>query len=193
MLILRYARRRAFFDRLPRENHPYTLRKAPNYMNTKPLFKSLVTGLVAGIVVYGILAPQVIHADVQNITSGIEAGTLVKDGRLTVCKLDKSHYEVVKKVKMVITGYSSTPDQTDDTPFLTASQKHVEDGIIAINGLPFGTKVRIPSLYGDKVFTVEDRMNSRYGQLKRADIWFENTKDAINFGAKSAHIEILES
>ncbi len=162
-------------------------------MNKKPLFKALATGFVAGIILYGILAPQVITADVNNSSSALSTATLVKDGRLTICKLDKSNYEVVKTIKMTITAYSSTVDQTDDTPFLTASQKQVADGIIAINGLPFGTKVRIPSLYGEKIFTVEDRMNSRYGKLKRADIWFESTQDAIKFGAKFAHIEILES
>ena len=90
------------------------------------------------------------------------------------------------------TGYSSTEDQTDDSPFITASGAHVEDGIVAINGLPFGTKVRIPDLYGDKVFTVEDRMHERMGNA-HADIWFADRHEAVEFGARFAKIEILES
>ena len=165
---------------------------SPKPMNKKPLFKALATGFVAGIVLYGILAPQVINANTINLKSAIASATLVHNGRLTVCKLDKSHYEVVKTVKMTITAYSSTVDQTDDTPFLTASQKHVQDGFIAINGLKFGTKVRIPELYGEKVFTVEDRMHPRKG-TRHADIWFEEYRDAKNFGVKFSEIEILES
>jgi 3D (Asp-Asp-Asp) domain-containing protein len=101
-------------------------------------------------------------------------------------------FEVVKKVKMIVTAYSSTPDQTDDSPFITASNKRVADGIIANNMLPFGTKVRIPELYGDKIFVVEDRMHRRKG-LYHADIWMEEYQDAKNFGAKITYIEVIES
>jgi 3D (Asp-Asp-Asp) domain-containing protein len=93
---------------------------------------------------------------------------------------------------MMVTAYSSTPDQTDDTPFITASGKHVADGIIANNMLPFGTKVRFPALYGDKIFVVQDRMHSRKG-LYHADIWFADTQEAKEFGAKITNIEVLES
>lgn len=94
------------------------------------------------------------------------------------------------------TGYSSTPDQTDDTPFITASGTYVRDGIIAanfsINGrrVPFGTKVRIPEIYGDKVFLVEDRMNSRY--TNNLDVWFPERSLAKEFGSKRVVIEVVE-
>ena len=56
-------------------------------------------------------------------------------------------------------GYSSTHDQTDDTPFITASGTYVRDGVVAANFLPIGTVIKIPDLYGNKTFVVEDRMN----------------------------------
>jgi len=59
---------------------------------------------------------------------------------------------IVKRVKVVLTGYSSTFAQTDDTPFITANGTYVHDGIVANNGLPFGTQIKIPDIYGDKVF-----------------------------------------
>ncbi len=62
---------------------------------------------------------------------------------------------------MRITAYSSTVDQTDSTPFITANGVHVHDGVVATNALPFGTQIKIPALFGDKVFTVEDRMARR--------------------------------
>ena len=98
---------------------------------------------------------------------------------------------VVEKIKMVITAYSSTVEQTDSTPFITASGKRVADGIVANNLLPFGTKVRIPDLYGDKVFVVQDRMNKRKGDF-HLDIWMPTYQKAKNFGAEVAYIEVLQ-
>jgi 3D (Asp-Asp-Asp) domain-containing protein len=95
-----------------------------------------------------------------------------------------------KFIEVEITAYSSTEDQTDDTPFIAASGKHVYDGMVAANFLPFGTKIKIPELFGDKIFTVDDRMNKRY--QNRVDIWYSETVDAIKFGIQKAKIEILE-
>ncbi len=97
----------------------------------------------------------------------------------------------VQKIRVVITAYSSTESQTDSTPFITASGSWVEDGIVANNLLPFGTKIRIPEIYGDKVFTVEDRMHWRKGYY-HVDIWFPEYWQAKTFGAKNAYIEVLE-
>lgn len=99
--------------------------------------------------------------------------------------------EADKVVNAVFTAYTSTPDQTDSDPFIAASGKHVYDGMIAANWLPFGTKIKIPSLYGDKIFTVDDRMNPRYG-YGRMDIWLNASKaEARQFGVKRVEIEIF--
>ncbi len=95
-----------------------------------------------------------------------------------------------KTMKVVLTAYSSTPDQTDGTPFITASNTRVRDGIVAANFLDFGTKVKIPSLFGDKVFTVEDRMAKKHND--KIDIWFPEKYLAKNFGVKEAEVVILE-
>ncbi|MFA5228305.1 MAG: hypothetical protein WC446_00885 [Candidatus Paceibacterota bacterium] len=94
-------------------------------------------------------------------------------------------------VKVIITAYSSTVWQTDDTPFITASGTYVKEGIIANNMLPFGTEIKIPEYFGDKIFVVEDRMNKRKGPYW-IDIWFETIEEAKEFGIKEAYIEILE-
>lgn len=92
---------------------------------------------------------------------------------------------------VAITAYSSTPEQTDDSPFIMANGKHVYDGAVAANFLPFGTLVRFPDLFGDKVFVVEDRMHKRFS--KRMDIWMPKTSDARVFGLKRSRVEILAS
>jgi len=98
---------------------------------------------------------------------------------------------VTKEIRVVMTGYSSTPEETDSTPFITANGTMVKDGIVANNLFPFGTRIRIPELYGDKVFVVEDRMSWKKGYY-HVDIWFSSKTEALDFGAKRTHIEVLE-
>ena len=99
--------------------------------------------------------------------------------------------KVVKVKTVLMTAYSSTRDQTDGDPFTTASGQRVKDGIIAMNGVPFGTKVRIPEKFGSKVFVVQDRMHARYGS-SRGDIWMKTRNDAKQWGVKRVKVEILK-
>jgi len=89
---------------------------------------------------------------------------------------------------VLVTAYSSTPDQTDDTPFYTANGAHVSDSIVAANFLKFGTKVRFPDYFGDKEFSVEDRMNARFPN--HMDIWFPTRAAAMAFGLRKLKVEI---
>jgi hypothetical protein len=76
----------------------------------------------------------------------------------------------LRTLNVFATAYSSDPYQTDATPCIPAMnfdlcEHYLTYGMedtIAANFLRLGTKVRFPELYGDKVFTVRDRMNSRY-------------------------------
>jgi 3D (Asp-Asp-Asp) domain-containing protein len=94
-----------------------------------------------------------------------------------------------RNITATLFSYSSTVGQTDASPFTTASGEQVRDGIIANNCLPFGTKVTIPELYGDKVFTVADRMALRYG-CNTFDIWQTSTAAAKQFGKQVAVVEV---
>ncbi|OGF27868.1 hypothetical protein A2477_01575 [Candidatus Falkowbacteria bacterium RIFOXYC2_FULL_47_12] len=92
-----------------------------------------------------------------------------------------------------ITSYNSEAGQTDDSPCITANGFNVcEHGIedtIAANFLKFGTKVRMPALFGDRVFMVRDRMNERYSD--RVDVWMVNKADSKAFGVRRAEIQVL--
>jgi len=96
----------------------------------------------------------------------------------------------VKEITVSVTGYSSTPDQTDDSPFIVANGTAVHDGVVAANFLPFGTKIKISGVFGEKVFTVEDRMHRRFKQ--RIDVWFPDRQSALKFGYKTLKVQILE-
>lgn len=100
--------------------------------------------------------------------------------------------KIVKRIKALVTAYSSTQDQTDDTPLITASGSKVKNGIVANNLLPFGTKIKIPKLYGDKVFVVQDRMNKRKSS-NHFDVWMNDRYTALDFGVQIAEVEVLQN
>ena len=97
---------------------------------------------------------------------------------------------IKKTMTLKASAYSSTVDQTDGDPFTTANGTRVADGIIAMNGVPFGTKIRIPDYFGDKVFTVTDRMNAKWGST-RIDIWMPTRAQAIQWGVRTVTINIV--
>ena len=100
--------------------------------------------------------------------------------------------QVIREMNVVITAYSSSTFETDSDPFITAAGTWVREGVVANNILPFGTKIRIPEIYEDKIFVVEDRMHWKKGNY-HIDIWFPSYWEAKNFGSKRTYIEILES
>jgi len=146
-----------------------------------PLTGSIFAGILISVCLLAMIMPRITDADFANATNASYVAKAANEAR-----------KVAKTIKVVITAYSSTPEETDETPFITASGKSVSDGIIANNMLPIGTKIRIPSLYGSKVFVVEDRMNRRKSDY-HIDIWMASKPLAVNFGVKTADIEVLEN
>jgi len=98
---------------------------------------------------------------------------------------------VVDQRWVIVTGYSSTEDQSDSTPFITASGSRVNDGTVACNFLRFGTRVRFPDIYGDKIFVVKDRMALKNSH--KIDVWFTSRGEAIQFGVRQLRVEVLET
>lgn len=105
---------------------------------------------------------------------------------------DVAQYEIKKTIRLTVTAYSSTVDQTDGDPWTTASGATVRDGIIAHNVLPFGTRVRFPDVFGEKVFIVQDRLSPRKGYYI-ADIWMPTREQAKAWGAPILKMEVLGS
>lgn len=121
---------------------------------------------------------------VATVPSKLKAATAAK------VTATKATVPVSGKVYTVTsTAYSSTVDQTDSNPFITASGSHVHWGTIACNFLPFGTKVMFPDYFGNQVFTVEDRTAKKFSG--RADIWFPSRGEAIQFGKKTLRMVVL--
>ncbi|MBI4779659.1 3D domain-containing protein [Candidatus Falkowbacteria bacterium] len=126
----------------------------------------------------------------DQIVQDIATGIMEFNGKLPESKaanIDFSQH-------VTITAYNSEAGQTDNSPCITANGFNVcDNGVedtIAANFLPFGSKVKIPELFGDRVFVVRDRMNKRFSN--RVDVWMIKRPDAVKFGVKVARIEVLK-
>jgi 3D (Asp-Asp-Asp) domain-containing protein len=156
------------------------------------LFIIVISGILFGFSFPEILnAPQA-EADFLQISLKDLGEMAIVEGNslLAISNPTNPESQPARIIKVVVTGYSSTEDQTDSDPFITAAGTWVRDGIIANNFFPLGTKIKIPELFGDKVFVVEDRMSWEKGNY-HIDIWFPDYWQALNFGAKRTYIEVL--
>ena len=155
-------------------------------LNTENVATGLAVSFLVGIAVLGLR----LDAEAEPPSIG-ERIVIAQSISLLPISSPKTPARVAKTVNVIVTAYSSTPDQTDDTPFITASGNWVRDGIVATNILPMGTKIKIPEVYGDRIFVVDDRMHPR--KKVNVDVWFSSYTEAKNFGVKRTYIEVLES
>lgn len=152
------------------------------------------------ILVFAVLFPIITNADREHeqiLPDGQTIALIIeqmKNETRPYGRLPESSEAPPRRVYSIpITAYTSEIGQTDDTPCITASGLDVcqrnEENVVAANFLPIGTRVRIPDLYGDRVFYVEDRMNKRYHY--KMDIWMKEKKAAKQFGVKYLTIEVF--
>jgi len=100
--------------------------------------------------------------------------------------------------KVIVTAYTSRECETDNTPFITASNKRVQNGYIAVSRdilkiAPYGTKVYLDIVgknkYRSGFYIVEDTMHKR--KKNWVDIWFADLKDAKEFGIKKGKLFVF--
>ena len=96
-------------------------------------------------------------------------------------------YESKGKIEVSVSAYTPTHKECDSTPLITASNKKVRKGIVALSrdlerkfNLRFGDKIK---LYGIGTFEFQDRMHKRW--KKRVDVFMWNKKKAFEFGRKN--------
>lgn len=95
---------------------------------------------------------------------------------------------------VTVSAYSPTEEECDEDPYITAYQKPVKEGTIAISrdleeelGWGIGDKVYLTGL---GVFEVWDRMHPKW--KKKVDIFFHDTEKAVSFGVKQAKVLKVE-
>lgn len=91
-----------------------------------------------------------------------------------------------KNMKILVTGYSSTPDQCWGDPFTTASGTRVHKGTMACPvQYSFGTEIEIE---GMGIFVCEDRGGAINGN--HFDMWFESRGQALAWGKRTVEADI---
>jgi len=114
--------------------------------------------------------------------------------RSTIAKI-KTDVDVKhsKGVKVKITAYTPSKEECDDDPFITASNKRVRPGQVAVSrdlffekGFTFGKKIYIEN-HG--IFVINDLMNKRHKHA--IDIVLFDKGKAVKFGVKKNKRAIL--
>lgn len=91
-------------------------------------------------------------------------------------------------IAAVVTAYTSSVDETDADPFITASGKETRRGVIACpSKLSFGTVVE----FEGNEYICEDRMNRRYREQDRFDVWVPHKSEAYAWGLKQGEIVVV--
>lgn len=110
-----------------------------------------------------------------------------REGDMYVAQAERLENQVVEVIMSEVTAYTSSVDETDDTPYLTASGDLVGPETVACpSRYSFGTKIQIEK----RVFICKDRMNKRFRDKNYFDIWVESKEIAKEFGRKK-NIEVL--
>jgi 3D (Asp-Asp-Asp) domain-containing protein len=153
--------------------------------------EKIIMGMACLAMILDMLCPQVVLAKSENTEClAVPQIYCVENIKLYTEPLELSGDKLNRVFYITVTAYSSTPDQTDSTPFITANGSRVKDGVAAANFLPFKTKIKFPEVFGDKIFTIEDRMNRRFSD--RIDIWMPTKADAKKFGVRKIKVEVLD-
>lgn len=97
-------------------------------------------------------------------------------------------------IDVTVTAYSPSEEECDSDPYVTAFQKPVKEGTIAISrdlenelGWRVGDRIHLGDL---GIFEVNDRMHYRW--KKRVDIFFHDQEKAVSFGIKQAKVLKVE-
>lgn len=93
---------------------------------------------------------------------------------------------VQETLEAKVTAYSSSPEETDSTPDITANgERTAEGGIACPRKYPFGTLFYINEL----IYRCNDRMHIRFDD--RFDLWMPNKKSAIKFGIQKQNVKVI--
>jgi len=141
-----------------------------------------------------------VQSSVEISTLGTTLQTLLAEQDHLRSMLLDAGYTVVSGdrlwMRLMATGYSSSVRETDDTPFITASNTRTRPGVVALSRDILGRyNGQAPFRFGDAIhisgigdFSVEDSMHWRW--RKRLDIWFPSAEAARDFGIRRVTVTL---
>lgn len=87
-----------------------------------------------------------------------------------------------------VSAYTSSVDETDDTPNINAAGTKPGPGSIACpSRYEFGTEIVIR----DESYFCDDRMNPRYSGGDYFDIWMETKPEAFQWGRRQVEVKVI--
>ena len=93
-----------------------------------------------------------------------------------------------------VSGYSSTPSQTDSDPLISATGP-VHWGTVAVdpNVIPYGCRIKIEGFPETMIFVAEDTGSAILGYGNRIDIWFPWSEETVNelWGRRLVTVTVL--
>ena len=157
----------------------------------KPIAKIIVVLMYVSLFVFiGLYA----HDSTMNNTVDAHEVTVAERDR-SIGNLQATNANLVQMLnvftggkRVLVTAYNALPNQTDDTPTITASNETVQVGGLALSRDFLKVFDRKNSVaYGDTVLLItpmrtNDTMNERYAG--RADVFMWDYSDAVAFGVK---------
>lgn len=155
--------------------------------------------LASAAVQAALSVPQTVPAAAEAAKLRAAAVARTQAASPTVPSETVAYTPVRGKVAIVrATAYNSIPNQTDSTPFITATGTRTRPGVVALSRdllrqFPYGSKIMIEDLSGrysaqlkGRVFIVEDTMAAR--KTNSLDIWMTTRSEAMRFGARQVRI-----
>lgn len=107
---------------------------------------------------------------------------------ITYVRAEEVELPRLETITAEVTAYTSSVDETDDTPFLTASGETTAPGTIACpSRFKFGTMIQIEK----RIFKCNDRMHKRFRDTNHFDIWVESKAEARQWGRKTVEVSII--
>lgn len=160
-------------------------RKWKAFIRNTELPYELIAWICIGIVAYMLVGLAIIRVQIINYQHSYYTTP-------TVIHIDKSVSRVnaVDKINGIISHYTASEDETDDSPCFTANMTNIcpiKDYLVANNCLKFGTIVEIKGIK----YKVADRMNKRYG-CGDFDILVGSKKEARNLGILYTQVSVYK-
>ncbi len=178
--------------------------------------KLLALGLVITALITAFSAPREPTVDVSDsgaVELSISPVAVIRDTPVEPDSRFSVNVGPVSNPTFVLraTGYNSLSNQTDSTPFVTATGARTRFGIVAVSrdllgdAIPYGSLIRLKDLgsyYTGRgagafqhlldsqgLFIVEDTMHSRKSQ--QMDVWFPEYSTAISWGVRRIEVEVV--
>lgn len=145
-----------------RYNHYYRLKRKTSQKSKteKIILLLMLNALIYTAVIGWANQSRTIEIYTRAEASSVEDNTDICDLDVVFCENEPKKETVpAYPIQAWGTTYNAEVGQTDADPFTMANGKRVNESAVASNCYPLGTHIDVE---GMGVFTVEDRMNSRY-------------------------------